>query len=523
MTQWANSTLSRDQIILFSPTLDSSIEEDHPARLFDEILTVLDWSSWESRYCSGKGQPAIHPKTVASAILYGMSHGIRSSRRLEWACKNAIDFIWLVEGRQIDHSTFCNFRNRFKKELKGIFRQLGRIAMTMGMVRLNQIALDGTKIKANCNRKGATAETIESRIQNLDEQIDKWFAESETIDKKDGVLFEDTGGSATLPRELAGLHHRRALLQQALEAARQVDAVRQKRSDRPKTPAAVPVADPESRIMPNKEGGFAANYTPVNAVDGEQGYIMDTEVIAGNDETAVVAKLIDQIETDFEKKPEEVLADALFAKGSTLQEFEDRDIKAYIPVETGVSQNNNPAERDDLTMPVPQKDWPKLPRSPHTNKLDRSAFIYQSHEDCYYCPMGKQITFSFLSSYKKRNSELLHVRNYQCGYCFRCALKAECLRGKSQYRTVTRDQYQDLRENAIARMKSEKGRKNYGRRMWIAEGTFGLIKSWMGFRQFLCRGLEKVRTEWLWVCTAFNLKKLVKAISVLRKKYPVTA
>jgi transposase len=77
-----------------------------------------------------------------------MRHGIRSSRRLEWACKNAIDFIWLVEGRQIDHSTLCNFRNRFKKELKGIFRQLGCIAMTMGMMRLNQIALDGTKVKA---------------------------------------------------------------------------------------------------------------------------------------------------------------------------------------------------------------------------------------------------------------------------------------------------------------------------------------------------------------------------------------
>jgi len=148
-----------------------------------------------------------------------MSHGIRSSRRLEWACKNAIDFIWLVEGRQIDHSTFCNFRNHFKKKLKSIFRQLGRIAMTRGMVRLNQIALDGTKIRTNSNRKGATAETITSRIQNLDEQIEKWFTESEAIDKNDGVLFEDTGGSTVLPRELSGLQHRRALLAQALESA----------------------------------------------------------------------------------------------------------------------------------------------------------------------------------------------------------------------------------------------------------------------------------------------------------------
>ncbi|OHB54167.1 MAG: hypothetical protein A2Y12_16965 [Planctomycetes bacterium GWF2_42_9] len=152
MTRWANTSLEREQIVLFSPTLDSCIDEDHPVRLFDEILVELDWSVWECQYFSGIGQPAIHPRIIASAILYGMSHGIRSSRRLEWACKNAVDFIWLVEGRQIDHSTFCNFRNRFKKELKNIFRQLGQVAMAMGMVNLNQIAFDGTKIRASSRR-----------------------------------------------------------------------------------------------------------------------------------------------------------------------------------------------------------------------------------------------------------------------------------------------------------------------------------------------------------------------------------
>lgn len=513
MIRWANNTLTREQIVLFSPTLDSSIDDDHPVRLFDEILAALDWSSWESQYCNGKGQPAIHPKTIASAILYGMSHGIRSSHRLEWACKNAIDFIWLVEGRQIDHSTFCNFRNRFKKELKGIFRQLGHIAMTMGMVRLNQIALDGTKVRANSNRNGATAETITSRIQNLDEQIEKWFTESEAINKNDGVLFEDTGGSTVLPRELSGLQHRRALLAQALEAAQKVDDVRQKRSDRPKTPASVPIADPESQIMPNKDGGFAPNYTPVVAVDGKCGYIADTEVISGNDEAGTTAMLIDQIEDDFGQKPKQVLADALFSNGPTLQELEDQDIDAYIPVETGVAMDNNPAVRNDLTKPVPQEDWPKLPRSPQSKKLDRSAFIYNATEECYYCPMGRKITYSY--SDKRREIE---VRHYECGHCLICPLSEECLIGKSRYRTITRDQYQDLREKAIARMQTEEGERNYNRRMWVVEGSFGLIKAWMGLRQFLCRGLEKVKTEWLWACTAFNLKKLVKAVLDIRRK-----
>jgi hypothetical protein len=65
-------------------------------------------------------------------------------------------------------------------------------------------------------------------------------------------------------------------------------------------------------------------------------------------------------------------------------------------------------------------------------------------------------------------------------------------------------------------MKTEEGKRNYNKRMWLNEGAFGLIKSWIGLRQFLCRGLEKVETEWLWACTAFNLKKLAKIVAGMR-------
>jgi transposase len=518
MTRWASNPLTREQIVLFSPTLDSSIEEDHPVRLFDEILSVLDWSSWENNYFSNTGQPPIHPRVLASTLLYGMSHGIRSSRRLEWACGNAIDFIWLTEGRRIDHSTFCKFRNRFRKELKDIFRQLGNIAVTMGMVRLNQIALDGTKVRANSNRQGATAETIASRIEALDKQIDQWFAEAEASDKKDGVLFEDTGSSSNLPRELSGLQKRRALLEEALEAAKKIDTARQKRRDRTNSPAAVPVADPDSQIMPNKDGGFAPNYTPVIATDGECGYIVDTDVIPGNDESSLVATLIDQIEEDFGQKPQDVLADGLFSNGPTLQALEDREISAFIPVETGSPVDNNPAIREDPTRPVPQDQWSQLPRSPQSKRLDRSAFIYCSEEDCYYCPTGKKMAYSYSSQYGGTT-----VRYYECGHCYKCDLANECVTKRSGYRRVTRDQYQELRDKAICRMRSNEGKENYPRRMWVVEGAFGSIKTWIGMRQFLCRGLEKVKAEWLWACSAFNLAKLVRAIFKIRRKVAAIA
>lgn len=68
-------------------------------------------------------------------------------------------------------------------------------------------------------------------------------------------------------------------------------------------------------------------------------------------------------------------------------------------------------------------------------------------------------------------------------------------------------------------MASEEARELYNERPRIAETTFGILKSVMGIRQFLLRGLPKVRTEWLWAATAFNLAKLVRETARLRAEF----
>ena len=97
---WADPFLDRTRTHVFSPTLDSMIDEDDPVRLVDEVLAEIDWSSWEAEYNGHRGQPPIHPRYIAGAMLYGMYRGIRSSRKLEEACHYRFDFIWLVEGQQ---------------------------------------------------------------------------------------------------------------------------------------------------------------------------------------------------------------------------------------------------------------------------------------------------------------------------------------------------------------------------------------------------------------------------------------
>ncbi len=92
-----------------------------------------------------------------------------------------------------------------------------------------------------------------------------------------------------------------------------------------------------------------------------------------------------------------------------------------------------------------------------------------------------------------------------------------CLSAQNQNgRTISRDGYEEVRERTATRMASESGRQLYNQRPRIAETTFGILKSVMGLRQFLLRGLEKVKTEWRWAVTAFNIIKLVRAIGRMR-------
>lgn len=521
MTRWAAAPMDRSQTALFSPTLDAVIHSDHPVRLFEEILASCDWTAWEAHYDQKVGQPPIHPRILAGAILYGLSHGIRSSRRLEWACGNVLDFLWLVEGRSIDHATFCGFRTRFEAELKDLFRQIGRLAMAMGLIRLNQVALDGTRVRANSSRHAtASAKTLEERIQVLNTQIEEMFGAAEQVDRREEDLFGQEVSTSTLPPELADLKKRQAALQKALQNAQKIDVQRQQRHKKtPPKPAKVPVADVESTVLPNKEGGCAPNHTPLSAVDGQAGLIVDCDVLAaGTIEAEAVIPTLERIEETFEALPRQLLADAGFPTGQNLTDLEGRGVEAVMPAEAARLDEQNPAKRADPTQPVAEADWPKLPRNAQTQKLDKAAFVYDAGQDCYYCPMGRPMKPAGVIRDRKQCGDSIY-QMYMCSDCGDCPLVGACLSQKARSRSVSRDQHEPAREALARRMKTPEAQETYARRAWMAETPTALIKEWMGLRQFLLRGLDKVRTEWRWACTAYNLRKLVRIVAGLRIRF----
>jgi transposase len=510
MDYWAKPGLDRQQAMLFYPTLDQSISDDHAVRLLDEILRGQDWSAWEQEYNGHLGQPPIPPWVMAGVILYGLMRRIRSSRQLEYACGHNIDFMWLAEGRTIDHDTLCKFRAHFKKPLQQLFKQVGRLAMRMGLIRLLEVAFDGTRVKANASRlRTWTAERVEAVLRELETQVAQMLNEAEADDAGQATLRD---GQA-LPPELANAKKRQEKLQQVLTELRAADAARKK--DGIKTPAQMPKADTDSTVMPNKEGGYAPNYTPVAATDGVADFIVDCDVIAGPNEHHELLTSVDRIENNFGQKIDSLSADKAFGTGPNLEGMETRNVNFHTPLESSAPQEGNPAKREDPRQPVPEADWPKLPRN-DKKKIAKCCFVYDAVANMYFCPLGKAMPLRQTRKEKVPQGERV-IQVYACKDCANCPLAKECLDPTAKRgRTINRDAHEPARARMHAKMQRAEEQKIYNRRMHIGETPFAIIKGILEVRRFLLRGLEKVQTEWCWVCTAYNLKKLIAALAALR-------
>ena len=134
---WVPPVESREQLVLFARKIDDMLPENHAVRQLAAIMDQIDWSDWEREYAQrGPGRTAVHPKVMASVILYGLLTRIRASRQLEEALTLRIDFRWLAEGRSIDHSTICIFRSAHQQRLQELFVQLGLLAQTAGILKL---------------------------------------------------------------------------------------------------------------------------------------------------------------------------------------------------------------------------------------------------------------------------------------------------------------------------------------------------------------------------------------------------
>ena len=526
---WAKPKVVRQQAVLFAPTLDDMISMGHEVRLLDETLRRLDWSEWEAHYSGWRGQPPIHPRVLAGIWLYGMMRRIRTSRPLEYACGHNVDFMWLAEGLVPDHSTLADFFSKFRPEVKSLFKQVIKVALTMGLIRLGEVAFDGTRVKASNSRyRTLTTATLDERLKLIEAQIEQMFAEVEAAEAEVAAGSGEVRGATSmtqLPSELANLEARKAKLEEALAIAQALDAARRANSiDPAQNPAQVPMTDNDSRVMPNKEGGFAPNYTPTCLTDGHSGFILDATVLNEVNEHLEALPAIDRATELCGEIPHHVLADGGMATGPIMAGLESRGIAAFVPVKSSEPALESPVRRADLTQPVPEEQWSQLPLNPQ-GQLDKSNFVYVAERDEYVCPQGRVL------SYERREiRQGVELKRYACGSCEGCPLVSRCLSHPKQMplaersvangrvRTVRRDEHAEVRERTAARLATESGQAVFHQRSRIAETPFGYLKGVLGLRQFRHRGLEQVDHEWRWSCLSLNMKKLLQALARWREQ-----
>lgn len=295
-------TIDTSKDIIIDNNFNNILPEDSLARFIVDIIYQLDLSSIEAQY-SVYGNKAYPPKMILALIFYCYINGIFSSRQIEKATKELISVMYITHGEHPDHSVISRFRKDFLQHMKSTFSQVLEIAANMNVFKLGDVALDGTKIKANASKHKALSYSHTIKLEKqIEAEINLLIQKSEELESSD---FDDLN----IPDEIKRREERILKIQSAkaeIEARRKVKYEEEKREydakitnrkkkekergktlggRKPKEPDPSPqssdqvnLTDEESRIMPTSGGGFQQCYNAQAAVDIYSRLIVENHV-----------------------------------------------------------------------------------------------------------------------------------------------------------------------------------------------------------------------------------------------------
>jgi transposase len=455
-----------DEPVFLPPTVGDFVAEDHLARfVLSLVKDELDLVEITGTYGSERGQPPYDPTMMTALLLYSYSCGIYSSRRIAKACRERVDFMSIVALDPPDFRTISDFRKRHLKALGKLFLQILRLCEKAGLVKLGHVALDGTKIKANASKhKAMSYERMEKRAAELEAEVAKWLSTAEAADAdEDKLLGRDKTGEE-LPDWVVDKKRRAEKIRQAkAELEAEAKAAAEARLQ------AAAEAEAKREAEGRRKGGRKAAPPSTEPEPKAQKNFTDPE-----------SRIM---------KSKDGFVQAYNAQAAV-------DSEAQIIVAQDVTQS--PVDCGQL-VPMTDAIEANLGRKPE-----------QLSADAGYC--------------SEANLEGLESRTID-GYV---------ATGRARDAVVDKDKEQDKPEVTAksaeataapaptptrveamrAKIKAGGHTSPYRFRKILPEPVFGQIKQARGFRQFLCRGFEKVRGEWAIVCTAHNLLKLAQGRSL---------
>src|ERR1700729_1164006 len=209
---------SHDQPFLLPPSLQDWLPEDHLARFIADVVNELDLSAIYARYerTDGRGLTAYHPVLMARLLLYGYCIGITSSRKIEQATYDSVAFRYLSSDQHPDHDSLDAFRQQHAEARAGLFVQALRLCQKAGLVKLGNVSIDGTKMKANAStRRSVRYERISEREQHWRAEVAGLLSQAQQTDREEERRLGLDQAANRLPDELANAQKRFERLQQA--------------------------------------------------------------------------------------------------------------------------------------------------------------------------------------------------------------------------------------------------------------------------------------------------------------------
>ena len=328
---------NRDQLMLLPPSINDFVEDGHIARTIDEIVERLDTKAIENQY-SELGRPAFHPKMLLKVLLYAYGSGLRASRKIEDACKSNLYYMYLSGMQVPDFWTICLFRRRFANEVEGIFCQVVRLCVEMGITRLGRISLDGSKLRASASAKRTkTKAEIEKLMRRVREEINKALAEAEAIDEEENRLYGDRRGDE-LPKEIRKKEVRLKRLDEALKRLEEDEKEK------------VNLTDAEANFMQERHGVIKPAYNCQVAATPEQ-VIVAYDTVCDATDIKQLEPMVEKVEENTGERVEEVKADCGYASEDNYKyAVETKKIDIYMP-DKGFVKERKRCMKEGLPFP----------------------------------------------------------------------------------------------------------------------------------------------------------------------------
>jgi transposase len=295
--------------------LEGLLPADHRARLVWSFVDSLDLSPLYDRVLSREGEagrPAADPAVMLSLWLYATIEGVGSARELERLAESDAAYRWLAGGVPLNHHGLADFRVESVEVLDRLLTQSVTALIGEGLVSLDEIAVDGTKVRASASRK--SFRTGEKLIKIEAAVVERLAALKQELSSDPGASTRRRQAARErAARDVQARAARARAALERLEAERKSRAAKHAKDEARKKAPRASTSDPEARHMRFPDGAIRPAYNAQIAAAPKEGVIVSIEMTDRRNDAGLAGPMVDAIARRYGRTPDKLLVDTSYA------------------------------------------------------------------------------------------------------------------------------------------------------------------------------------------------------------------